>query len=229
MVETIQILDNYLDDSKVEITFANGLTHIHIKELLFFKDMELPDTLKLFYEQTNGLMIDSEYFIDDLEDASHLLVNSCENLFFTTKKVNHLPDKRFILFATNDEEAFYLLDMDNTNPDGNPLILLVMPDYQIYIPITNSFDIFLECGCLGLLGIMESFGKEQPASTEQMSRKLYKKNQRVLVLLKELFATAKREYDLIELWHVPEKTKKMIKISIAKWFKEIQRLLTMFK
>ncbi len=225
----IQILDNYLDDSKVEITFFNGLTRIHIKELLFFKDMELPDHLKLFYEQTNGLMIDSEYFLDDLDDPTNLLINSCENLFFTKKKVNQLPDKRFILFATNDEEAFYLLDMKNLDPEGNPLILLTMPAYQIYIPLTNSFDVFLESSCLGILGILESFGKEQPIRPNSISRKLMKKNKTVLALLKNMFETSKREFDLIDLWHMPDKTKKIIQKSISNWFKEIQRLLTIFK
>lgn len=229
MVKKIQILDNYLDDAKVEVTFYNGLTRIHIKELLFFKGMELPDQLKLFYEQTNGLMIDSEYFLDDLDDPSHLLINSCENLIFTKKKVNHLPDNRFILFATNDEEAFYLLDTKNLDPNGNPLILLTMPAYHIYIPLTNSFDAFLESSCLGILGLLESFGKEQPIPPTRISRKLLKKNKTALALLKNMFETSKREFDLIELWHVPEKTKKVIQKSISNWFKEIQRLLTIFK
>ncbi len=228
-MKKIQILDNYLDDSRVEVTFYNGLTRIHIKELLFFKNMELPDHLKLFYEQTNGLMIDSEYFLDDLEDPSHLLINSCENLILTRKKVNHLPDNRFILFATNDEEAFYLLDMKNLDPDGNPLVLLTMPAYHVYIPLTNSFDVFLESSCLGILGILESFGKEQPIPLSAVSRKLMKKNKIVLALLKNMFETSKREFDLIELWHVPDKTKKVIQKSISNWFKEIQRLLTIFK
>jgi len=228
-VKEIQILDNYLDDSKVEVIFYNGLTRIHIKELLFFKDMVLPDHLKLFYEQTNGLMIDSEYFLDDLDDPSHLLINSCENLILTKKKVNLLPDNRFILFATNEEEAFYLLDMKNLDPNGNPLILLTMPTYRVYIPLTNSFDVFLESSCLGILGIMESFGKEEPIPPTGISRKLMKKNKTVLALLKNMFETSKREFDLIELWHVPEKTKKVIQRSIANWLKEIQRLLTIFK
>ena len=229
MVVVIQILDTYLDDSKVEITFTNGLTQMHIKELLYFKDMDLPDTLKLFYEQTNGLMIDSEYVIDDLEDPSHLLINSCDNLFFTKKKVNLLPEHRFILFATNDEEAFYLLDTKNLDPNGNPLIILTMPAYQTYIPLTNSIDAFLECACLGLLGIIEAFSREERINSDQISRKLFKHNQRVLALLKNLFTTAKREYDLLSLWHVSEKTQKIIQKSIANWFKEIQRLLTTFK
>ena len=208
--------------------FQNSLTRMHIKDLLFFKDMELPDYLKLFYEQTNGLMIDTEYLLDEMDDPTHLLINSLEDLSYTNKKVNFLPEKRFILFATNDESATYLLDAQNLDPSGNPLILMVDPVYKTYIPLTNSFDVFLECSCLGVLGLIEMYSKENPVLFSKISRKLLRKKERVLICLKNLFVTSKREYDLLDLWYLPEKTRKLVQISIAKWFKEIKRLLTLF-
>ena len=226
---TILILDKYLDDSKVEITFYNGLTRMHIKELLYFKDMDIPDYLKLFYEQTNGLMIDSEYLADDLGDPIHLLINSCDALAYTTKKLNLLPDRRFIQFGGNDEEALYLFDMKNLDPEGNPLIILNMPVYQVIIPLTNSFDIFLECSCLGVLGLMEAFGEERKIPEHKIPKKMLKKNDRILKCLKALFTVAKREYELLDLWHVQPKTKQLIQKSMANWFKEIKRLLTIFQ
>ncbi|MCG3252928.1 MAG: hypothetical protein KAX09_03700, partial [Candidatus Heimdallarchaeota archaeon] len=103
-MEVILILDKYLDDPKVEITFEAGITNMHVDELLFFKDMELPDYLKLLYQQTNGFLLESEYFLDDLDDPSHFRLISCNNLFFTSKRLNLLPDKRFIRFAENEED-----------------------------------------------------------------------------------------------------------------------------
>ena len=35
----ILVLDKYLDDQKVEITFETGITNMHVDELLYFKDM----------------------------------------------------------------------------------------------------------------------------------------------------------------------------------------------
>ena len=217
-----------MEDSNVEITFRNGLTRMHIKDLLFFKDMDLPDYLKLFFEQTNGLMIDTEYLLDEMEDPIHLLINSIEDLTFTTKKVNFLPEKRFIFFATNDESASYLLDTNNIDPNGNPLILMVDPVYKTYIPLTNSFDIFLECACLGILGLIEMYSKEDPVLSLNNSKNLLRKKERVLICLKNLFVTSKREYDLLDLWHLPEKTRQLVQNSVAMWFKEIKRLLTLF-
>jgi len=225
----IIILDKYIEDSNVEITFSNGLTRMHIKELLFFKDMELPDYLKLFYEQTNGLMIDSEYLLDDLDDPMHLLINSCENLSFTTKKVNFLPDKRFILFASNDENTTYLLDMKNLDPNSNPLIVMTNPVYKTYIPLTNSVDVFLECACLGVLGLIEMYSEEFTLNYSSIPKRMVEKKNRILRCLKDLFTTAKREYELLDLWQLDPKTKQLVQISVAKWFKEIKRLLTLFK
>ncbi|MFW9923445.1 MAG: SMI1/KNR4 family protein [Candidatus Thorarchaeota archaeon] len=202
---------------------------MHIKELLYFKDMVLPNYLKLFYEQTNGILIESEYFIDDLDDPSHLLVNSCENLFFTNKNLNLLPDNRFISFATNDDETLYLLDCDNLDPESNPLILLNNPIFKKYIPLTNSIDVFLECACLGILGIIESFVVEQPISRNQIPVKTFKKKERILYCLKKLFETAKREYELLEIWHIDQKVKPIIQTSFEEWFKEIKRLVTIFQ
>jgi len=224
----IIILDKYLETSAVEITFATGLTKMHIDELLYFKDFDLPAYLKLFYEQTNGLMIDSEYLTDDLDDASHLKINYFEDLFFTNKKVNFLPERRFIRFAGNDEEAFYLLDTKNLDPNGNPLILLSMPADRFCIPLTNSFDVFLECSCIGFLGYLEQFGSEV-SKTKQLSKKMLREKETIKHCLKDLFVTAKREYELLDIWHVDEKAKKMIQLSTAKWFKEIKRLLSILQ
>jgi len=225
---SIIILDKYLDNSAIEITFANGLTRIHIDELLYFKDFNLPDYLKLFYEQTNGLMIDSEYISDDLGDTSHLKINTCEDLFLTIKKVNFLPNKRFIQFAGNDEEAFYLLDTSNLDPQGNPLIILSMPADGFCIPLTNSFDVFLECSCLGFLSYLEQFGSET-IKRKQLSKKMLREKEILKQCLKDLFITAKREYELLDIWHLDEKAKKLVRTSTAKWFKEIKRLLTILQ
>lgn len=229
LVLTMLILDKYLDDSKVEITFFDGLTRMHIKELLYFKDMNIPDYLKLFYEQTNGLMIDTEYLKDDLGDSIHLLVNACDALTYTTKKLNGLPDKRFLKFAGNDEEALYLFDMENLNPDDNPLILINIPVYKQIIPLTNSFEVFLECSCLGLLGLIEAYCEERVINRNDIPNAMLKKKERILRCLKELFETSKREYELLQLWHVSAESQKMIQKSIAKWFEELKRLLTIFR
>jgi len=222
---SIIVLDKYLENPAIEITFANGLTRMHIDELLYFKDFDLPDYLKLFYEQTNGLMIDSEYLSDDLGDAVHLKINACEDLFFTTKKVNFLPNHRFIQFAGNEEEAFYLLDTKNLDPNGNPLILLSMPADRFCIPLTNSFDVLLECSCLGFLGYLEQFGSEE-SRRDHLSKKMLREKEAIKHCLKDLFVTAKREYELLDIWRLDDKVKKIIQASTVKWFKEIKRLLT---
>jgi hypothetical protein len=224
----IQALDKYLDDSAVEISFVNGLTKMHIKEFLFFKDFDLPDYLKLFYEQTNGLLIESKYTKDDFGDASLLRIHTLEDLFFTKKKVNFLPEKRFIQFGTNDNSAFYLLDTENMDPNGNPLFSLNMPADKFCIPLTNSFDIFLESACIGLLGYLEQFGSEV-RKTNQLSKRMLKEKETIKRCLKDLFITAKREYELLDIWHLDVKAKKMVQFSIAKWFKEIQHLLSILQ
>lgn len=224
----IIVLDKYIENSAIEITFTNGLTRMHIDELLYFKDFDLPDYLKLFYEQTNGLLIESEYNKGDLGYPSILRIHSLEDLFFTKKKVNFLPDRRFIRVGGNDASAFYLLDTENLNPDGNPLILLSMPADSFYIPLTNSFDILLECSCLGLLRYLEQFGSEM-RKNYQLTKKMLKEKEALKQCLKNLFLTAKREYELLDIWSLDEKTKKMIRFSTAKWFKEIKQLLTLLQ
>lgn len=213
----------------MEVTFRNGLTNIHIDELLFFKDMQIPDYLKLFYQQTNGLLIESKYFLDDLDYPSHLLINACDELFFTAKRVNLLPDKRFIRFAENEEDAFYLLDIDNLDPNDNPLIVLSMPAYKFIIPLTNSFDILLESGCLGLLGLIEGFGASEGKAIPDIPQKMLKKKSIILPILKNFFVTAKREYELLDIWHISAKAKSLINHSTALWFKGLKNLLNAFK
>jgi len=196
----IQALDRYLEDSAIEISFENGLTRMHIKEFLFFKDFDLPDYHKLFYEQTNGLLIESRYTKDEFGD-------------------------RFIQIGSNDSSAFYLLDTENLDPNGNPLILLSMPADKFCIPLTNSFDVLLECSCIGLLGYLEQFGSEV-RRTKQLSKKMLREKETIKHCLKDLFITAKREYELLDIWHLDEKAKKMVQFSTAKWFKEIKHLLS---
>ena len=201
---------------------------MHIKEFLFFKDFDLPDYLKLFYEQTNGLLIESRYTRDDFGDASLFRLHTLEDLFFTKKKVNFLPDKRFIQIGTNDSSAFYLLDTENLDPIGNPLVLLNMPADRFCIPLTNSFDTLLECSCLGFLGYLEQFGSEV-IRTNQLSKKMLREKETIKQCLKDLFVTAQREYKLLDLWHLDTKAKKMVQFSTAKWFKEIKHLLSILK
>jgi len=227
-LEVILILDKYLDDSKVEITFEAGITNMHVDELLFFKDMEIPDYLKLLYQQTNGFLLESGYFLDDLDDPSHFRLISCDNLFFTSKRLNLLPDKRFIRFAENEEDALYLLDMENLDPEGNPLILLSMPSYKFNIPLTNNIEVLLEASCLGILGLIEAFGLKEGKRVPQIPQRMLKKKKRILPILKEFFLTAKREFDLIDTWHLSPKAKKNIQMSIANWFKGLRNLLSVF-
>ncbi len=224
----ILILDKYLDDSNVEITFEAGITNMQIDELLFFKDMEIPDYLKLLYQQTNGFLIENDYFLDDLNDPSHFRVISCDNLFYTSKRLNLLPDKRFIRFAENEEDALYLLDTENLNPEGLPLILLNMPSYKFSIPLTNNFEVLLEAACLGILGLIEFFGLEEGKKLPKVPQKMLSKKKKILPILKEFFLTAKREYDLIDIWHLSPKAKKQIQLSIAYWFKGLKNLLSIF-
>ncbi|MHA1245209.1 MAG: SMI1/KNR4 family protein [Candidatus Heimdallarchaeota archaeon] len=224
----IQALDRYLEDSAIEISFENGLTRMHIKEFLFFKDFDLPDYHKLFYEQTNGLLIESRYTKDEFGDASILRIHTLEDLFFTKKKVNFLPERRFIQIGSNDSSAFYLLDTENLDPNGNPLILLSMPADKFCIPLTNSFDVLLECSCIGLLGYLEQFGSEV-SRTKQLSKKMLREKETIKHCLKDLFITAKREYELLDIWHLDEKAKKMVQFSTAKWFKEIKHLLSIIQ
>lgn len=227
-MEVILILDKYLDDSKVEVTFEAGITNMHVDELLFFKDMDLPDYLKLLYQQSNGFLLESGYFLDDLDDLSHFRLISCDNLFFTSKRLNLLPNKRFIRFAENEEDALYLLDMENLDPEGNPLILLSMPSYKFNIPLTNNFEVLLEASCLGILGLIEAFGLKEGKRLPQVPQRMLKKKKRILPILKEFFLTAKREFDLIDTWHLSPKAKKNIQMSIALWFKGLKNLLSVF-
>ncbi|NHJ40151.1 MAG: hypothetical protein FK731_08980 [Asgard group archaeon] len=212
----------------MEITFEAGITNMQIDELLFFKDMEIPDYLKLLYQQTNGFLIENDYFLDDLNDPSHFRVISCDNLFYTSKRLNLLPDKRFIRFAENEEDALYLLDTENLNPEGLPLILLNMPSYKFSIPLTNNFEVLLEAACLGILGLIEFFGLEEGKKLPKVPQKMLSKKKKILPILKEFFLTAKREYDLIDIWHLSPKAKKQIQLSIAYWFKGLKNLLSIF-
>jgi hypothetical protein len=225
----IYALDAYLDNSRVEIGFKPELTNKHIDEMLYFKDMEIPDFLKLFYQQTNGLLIESEYFLDDMDDPAMLLVISLEDLSFSTEKLNFLPNKRYIRFAGNEEDSLYLLDTDNTDPEGNPLILLNLPAYQFCIPLTNSFATLLECACLGLLAVIEHFAIFEGKKIPEIPPQMLKKSKKILPYLKEFFTIAKREYDLLDIWHVSPKAKKLIKKSITLWFKGLKKLLAKFQ
>ncbi|TET30798.1 MAG: hypothetical protein E3J70_03695 [Candidatus Heimdallarchaeota archaeon] len=227
-MKIILILDKYIEDQKVDITFEVGITNMHVDELLFFKDMEIPDYLKLLYQQSNGFLLESEYFLDDLDDPAHFRLISCNNLFFTSKRLNLLPDKRFIRFAENEEDALYLLDMENLDPDGNPLILLNMPSYKFSIPLTNNFEVLLEAACLGILGLIEEFGLKEGKRIPEVPQKMLRKKKRILPILKEFFLTAKREFDLIDTWHLSPKAKKNIQLSIATWFKGLKKLLSVF-
>ncbi|MBN1327877.1 MAG: hypothetical protein JXA54_00260 [Candidatus Heimdallarchaeota archaeon] len=217
-----------MNDSKVDISFNTELTSIHISELLYFKDMELPDYLKLFYQQTNGLLIESEYFLDELDSPSHFRLLSLEDLSFTTTKLNFLPEKRFIRFAENEEEAIYLLDMENLDPDGKPLILLNLPAYRFCIPFTNSPDILFECACLGILGVIEKIAENEGQSIPPIPQQLLKKKATVLACLKNCFLVAKREYDLLRIWHISPKAYELIKKSLDLWFNGISKLLSIF-
>jgi hypothetical protein len=212
----------------VEITFSTELTNIHIDEMLFFKDMIVPDYLKLFYQQTNGLDIDTEYFIDDLEDRAHFKVLALEHLSFTTKKMNLLPDKRFIRFAESGEEIIFLLDTQNLDPDGNPLILLNAPVYKFCIPLTNSFATLLECACLGVLAVIEEFIMQESKRLPLIPKRMMKRSEKILSYLKEFFVTAKREHELLSIWHLEPKGKKLVEKSIAIWFKGLKKLLVTF-
>ena len=225
----IHVLDLYLENSRIEITFNSELTNIHIDELLYFKGMKLPDYLKLFYQQTNGLLIESRYSRDELDDSAYFLVNSLEHLTFTNQKLNLLPNKRFIRLAGNEEDSMYLLDTENNDPDGNPLILLNLPAYQFCIPLTNSFATLLECACLGILAVIEQFAMAEGKKIPAISTRMIKKSKKILPYLKEFFTIAKREYDLLDIWHVSSKARNLIQTSIALWFKGLKKLLIIFK
>ncbi len=190
--------------------------------------MDLPDYLKLFYQQTNGLLIESEYFIDELDDPSHFRLLALEDLTFTTTKLNLLPDKRFIRFAENEEEAIYLLDMENLDPDGKPLILLNLPAFRFCIPFTNSLDILLESACLGILGMIEKVAEREGKGVPPNPQKLLKKKAAVLSCLKNFFLVAQREFDLLKIWHLSPKAHDLIKTSLELWFNGIKKLLTIF-
>ena len=99
----ILILDKYIDDDKIQITFNNGLTNTHIDELLFFKDMNIPDYLRLFYQQSNGLDIYSEYFLDDYDDPSYCTIISCDNLEFT----KYVPEGIEVVRRQNEETRLW--------------------------------------------------------------------------------------------------------------------------
>lgn len=211
----------------VEIIFSAGITKDHLEELLYFKDITLSPYYKLFLEQTNGLIIESDYSVDEFNEPAHMLFHQAEDLSLTSKKVNNLPDHRFVLFATNEDNADYLFDSERADPEGNPLILLCMPVEEFYIPLTNSFNVFLEATCLGILHHIEKFGSTRRQPT--IKQKLRKKGETVLPFLKAFFMTAKREYQLLDIWHVPPKTKALIQKSMIDWFKELKRLVSLFQ
>ncbi|MBD3190767.1 MAG: hypothetical protein GF308_08990 [Candidatus Heimdallarchaeota archaeon] len=220
-------MDNYLDDLNIEIIFSNGIIKDHLEELLYFKDITLPAYYKLFLEQTNGLIIESDYSVDEFNDPAHILFLQAQDLEFTSKKVNNMPNNRFILFATNEDNADYLFDSERVDPEGNPLILLCMPVEEFYIPLTNSFNVFLEATCLGILHHFEKFASNRHSPT--INPKLRKKSDSILPCLKSIFMTAKREYQLLDIWHVPPKTKGLIQESMINWFKELKRLVSVFQ
>jgi hypothetical protein len=206
------------------------LTRRQIEQLAYFKDLSLPDYFKLFYEQTNGLTIESYYFTDRFDEPSELFIHRCDDLVFTTKKVNRLPDKRFILFAGDQDQVEFLFDTKNFDPRGHPLICMSLPCYGYCVPLTNSFDVFLECACLGIFGLLSTFiiRKDECESLPDTPKKMLKKQKRVLQLLKELFTTTKRELDLLPLWHLPEKAQAMIKRSMVQWLQIIKQLVKRF-
>ncbi|MCF2144257.1 MAG: SMI1/KNR4 family protein [Candidatus Heimdallarchaeota archaeon] len=218
-----------MDDNRVEVTFQPGLTSSHIDELLFFKDMILPDYLKFFYQQTNGVLIESSYFLDELEDAFSFRVLALEHLTFTTKKLNLLPDRRFIHFADDEEEAIYLLDMENLSPEGQPLILLNIPSEQFCIPLTNSFERLLESASLGLLAIIQTIGGNEKGELPIIPSRMLKQKEWIKACLKDFFIVAKREYDLLTIWHLSSKAERLVRLSIVKWLKGLKELLTMMK
>ena len=184
--------------------------------------------MKLFYQQTNGLLIESEYFKDDLDAPAHFMLHACDNLFFTNQKLNGLPDKRFIRFAENEDEAIYLLDMENLSPSGVPLILLNIPTQNFCVPLTNSFDILLESACIGLLGIIEQIIVNEEPNIPSLPSKILKKKSGILPCLKDFFVVAKREYELLDIWHISVKAKKMVQESLENWFQIIKTLLAKF-
>ncbi|NHJ47455.1 MAG: hypothetical protein FK733_06695 [Asgard group archaeon] len=184
--------------------------------------------MKLFYQQTDGLQIETEYFIDELDDPSLFNVVSLGDLTFTPKKLNLLPDKRFIRFAEHGDETIFLLDTNNLNPEGNPLILLNAPVYQFCIPLTNSFATLLECACLGILAVIEEFAIREGKSLPQIPNKMMKRSKTILPYLKEFFTIAKREYELLDIWHISPKARKLLETSISKWFKGLKKLLVTF-
>jgi hypothetical protein len=123
----------------------------------------------------------------------------------------------------------YLLDTDNTDPEGNPLILLNLPAYQFCIPLTNSFATLLECACLGLLAVIEQFAIFEGKKIPEIPPRMLKKSNKILPYLKEFFTIAKREYELIDIWHVSPKAKKLIQRSTTRWFKGLKKLLAKFQ
>jgi len=228
-LSSILPLDQFLDDRRVEINFQAGLTSNHVDELLFFKDMELPDYLKFFYQQSNGLLIESNYFKDELADPSFFRLLALEHLSFTPKKLNLLPERRFIHFADNEEESIYLLDMENLSPEGLPLILLNIPMEQFCIPLTNSFERLLESACLGLLGVIQRIGASGNGKVPTISTAMLKQKKQLKKCLKDFFVVTKREYDLLTLWHLPSKAEKLVRQSIVKWLKALKELLQILK
>ncbi|NHJ88003.1 MAG: hypothetical protein FK734_21240 [Asgard group archaeon] len=222
-------MDKYLDDNRIEITFRDGLTRMHIDELMFFYNIELPEYLMLFYEQTNGLSIESEYFLDDLDDPSHFLINSCNDLSFSKKELNKLPDNRFLRFAENEDTSLYLLDLHNLTPLGNPLILLNMPIYRFIIPLTDNFEVLLESACIGLLGLIEEFGASEGKRIPPIPHRMLKFKPQIMQCLKEFFKVASREYKLLDVWHIDPKTKDQIQKNITDWFKGLKLLIDELK
>ncbi|MEA2070295.1 MAG: SMI1/KNR4 family protein [Asgard group archaeon] len=187
--------------------------------------MDLPAHFKLFYEQTNGLLIETEYPVNDFEnDLPTIEIMKCQDLDYTKKKLNKLPEKRMIRFGDNSEYLDLLLDSKNLDPDENPLIVISNPVEGYVLPLTNSFSALLEAACLGLLEMIDRWMKTKLEDIN-LPDKMKNKREDILGLLKNFFQTAKREFSLIQVWQVSPKAEKIVQNSIHKWFKIIKVIL----
>jgi hypothetical protein len=193
--------------------------------LLYLKGLEIPEYYKLFLEQTNGLLIETNYFKNEFNDPTMINLLGCNDLFTTKKKVNGLPDLRFVKFAGNEEDTDFLFDTKNFTPTGLPLILFNQPVDSFCIPLTADFNAFLTLSFLGFLNYLSNYFSEEPTITKELPNRIKKKKQLLLPCLKDCFTTVKREIKLLSLWHLPSKSLQMVKRSCHSWLILLQKIV----